>query len=200
MKKFLKIASIVLASILVFLYVCILIAPPIVNKVVDFEKYKKDIQKIVYDNSKLNLNYSDIKLYSTPMLSTGVIIKDIEVTFDDKSTLFKTSQVKGGIALLNLFLLNIKSANCYVENPLVNLEIVDGAQYKIVKIIEDLININNAKAATKPKDENETPKIVQKMINHITISIPEVVINNLELKVLDLQSGNNLKAVSDKVI
>ncbi len=200
MKKFLKIASIVLASILVFLYVCILIAPPIVNKVVDFEKYKKDIQKIVYDNSKLNLNYSDIKLYSTPMLSTGVIIKDIEVTFDDKSTLFKTSQVKGGIALLNLFLLNIKSANCYVENPFVNLEIVDGAQYKIVKIIEDLININNAKAATKPKDENETPKIVQKMINHITISIPEVVINNLELKVLDLQSGNNLKAVSDKVI
>ena len=135
MNKFLKIFLISIASILGVIYIAFLIVPPIFNAFYDLNQHKNDIQKIVKDSAKLNLDYSKIKIYTTPLLSVGAIIENINVTLDDKSSVFSADKIKGGLALPSLFTLTIKTANCDVINPKINLEIVNNEQYKILKVV-----------------------------------------------------------------
>ena len=95
MKKFIKILSITFLSFIGILYLLFLIVPPFIN----LDKYKPQIQQLVKENSKLNLDYSKLQLYTTPLLSAGVILKDINVTFDDNTSILKTDKIKAGIAV-----------------------------------------------------------------------------------------------------
>lgn len=197
MKKFFTIFSISLAIILGLLYLTFLIAPPIFNAVYDLDKHKKDIQKIVKNSAKLNLDYSKIKIYSTPLLSIGAIIEDINVTLDDKSSVFKAQKIKGGIALPSLLTLTIKTAKTEIINPYVNLEILDDKQYKILSIIEDIINENNAKPKAPAAEQNE---LVEKIVKNIKIKIPAIKIVNFEALINDLKTSHNLKLNSEELI
>lgn len=197
MKKIFKIFSIVILTVLCLLYAAFLLIPPIFNKVFDFDKYKSDIQKIAKDSSKLNLDYSKIKIFTTPLLSFGVSIEDIKITLPDNSELFKTPKIKAGIALPSLFTLTVKTSKCSVENPYINLEIKDGKQYKIVNIIEDIINENSA----KPKqEETPAPETVQKIAKIIKIKVPSVKITNFEALVNDIKTNHNLKLKGNELI
>lgn len=197
MNKNLKIFLIVFASIIAFLYIVFLVFPPIFNATFDFEKYKTDIQKIVKDSSKLNLDYSSIKIYTTPFLSAGVIVDDVNVYFDDNSTLLKSSKIKAGIALPSLLTLTVKTAKCDIVNPFINLEIVNDEQYKIVRIVENIINENNA----KPKLElTKQQKFINGIVEKIRIKVPFVKITNFNVLINDLKSNHNLKLNGDKLI
>ena len=197
MKKFLKIFSITILSILALLYVAFLVIPPIFNVVFDLNQYKKDIQKIVKDTTKLNLDYSKIKLYTTPLLSAGVTVEDINITLDDNSTLLKTNKIKGGIALPSLLTLTIKTAKTEVINPFINLEIINDEQYKLISIIENIINENNAKPKAEPTKESEfTNKIIEK----IRIKIPAIKIVNYQAIINDLKTNHNLKLTGEELI
>ncbi len=197
MNKFLKIFLITLASILGIFYVAFLIVPPIFNAAYDLNQHKSDIQKIVKDNAKLNLDYSKIKIYTTPLLSAGAIVENINVTLDDKTSVFSAEKIKGGLALPSLFTLTIKTANCDVINPKINLEIVDDKQYKILKVVEDIINENNAKPKPEPTKETE---LINKIVEKIRIKIPSIKVVNYEALINDLKSNHNLKLAGEKLI
>ena len=197
MNKFLKISLITLTSILSIFYIAFLIVPPIFNMAYDLNQHKSDIQKIVKDSAKLNLDYSKIKIYTTPLLSAGAIVENINVTLDDKSSVFSADKIKGGIALPSLFTLTIKTANCDVINPKINLEIVNNEQYKILKVVEDIINENNAKPKPEPTNESE---LVNKIVEKIRIKIPSIKIANYEALINDLKSNHNLKLTGEKLI
>lgn len=197
MNKFLKISLISLASIIVFFYLAFLIAPPIINATYDLSKYKNDLQKLVKDSAKLNLDYSDIKIYSTPLFSLGVIINDVNITLDDNSTVFTSPKVKAGIALPSLITLTIKTSKCEVVNPFLNLEIVDDEQYKLVQVIENIINENNAKPKPEPTEEQE---LINKITEKIRIKIPSVKFLNYNVLVNDLESKHNLKLTGEELL
>ena len=145
MNKYLKYFGVALASVFLLLYVLFLIVPPFVN----LDGFKGDIKKLTKECTKLNIDYSKLKIYTTPFLSAGVIIEDLNVTLDDNSSVLKTPKAKFGIALPSLLTLTVKTSKSYVENPEVNLEILNDEQYKVVRIIEDIINENNAKPKHK---------------------------------------------------
>lgn len=196
MKKFLKILGIALVSILLLSYIAFLIIPLILNKTLDLEAYKPEIQKLVKENTKLNLDYSKIKFYSTPLLSAGAIIEEPIITFDDGSTLFKSSKIKGGIAIPSLLTLTIKTANCYIENPFINLDIVNSKQYKIVSIIEDIINENIAKPKPETDEENQIP---EDLIQKIKIKVPSIKITNYEVLTTDINTKHFLKLKGEEL-
>ena len=144
MVKFLKITAIFLISLLILLYISFLTVPYFIN----LDKYKDEIQKIFKENTKLNLDYDSLKLYSTPLLSIGATLDNIKISYDDNTHIFETPKVKLGLAIPAILFLEIKTSNCYIENPKINLEVANynnEKQYKIVKIIENIINENNAK-------------------------------------------------------
>ncbi len=190
MKKFFIVSAFVLLGLILALYAAFLIVPPFIK----LDKYKTDIQKLVLDNTKLNLDYSKIKIFTTPFLSLGVKIEDVSIKLPDNSELFKASKIKGGIALPNLLALTVKTSKCYVDDPYINLEIVDDEQYKIIKIVEDIINENNAKPKTAPQEP--LPVDVEK----IKIKIPSIKINNYLAKINDLKSNHNLTLSGEKLV
>lgn len=196
MNKFLKTLLIGLSSIFGFLYVAFLIAPPIFNATYDIDKHKSDIQKIVKESAKLNFDYSKIKIYTTPMLSAGVKIEGLNITLDDKSTLFSADKIKGGIALPSLLTLTIKTSKSEVINPKVNLEIVNNEQYKIVRVLENIINENNAKPKAEPTKESE---FVNKIVKLIRYKAPSIKIVNYEALINDLKTNHELKLTGEKL-
>ncbi len=191
MKKFFKILSLTLVSLIGVLYLVFLVVPPFIN----LEKYRPQIVKLVKDNSKLNLNYSKMQLYTTPLLSAGVILKDVNVTFDDNTSILKTDKIKTGISLPSLFTLTVKTAYTTIDNPLINLEITDGKQYKIVSLIETIINenIKNPKPEKEKSEQDiKNEEIITWVIEHLRIKVPIIKIANYKLDVNDPTTKNNL--------
>lgn len=196
MNKLLRLFLISLASIFAFLYIAFLIAPPIFNATYDINKHKNDIQKIVKESTKLNLDYSKIKIYTTPMLSIGAIIEDLNITLDDESSVLSARKIKGGIALPSLLTLTVKTSKTHIVDPKVNLEIVNNEQYKIVKIIENIINENNAKPKAEPTKETE---FINKIAKLIRCKAPSIKITNYEALINDLNTKHNLKLTGEKL-
>lgn len=195
MKKFFTITAIVIGSIFALLYFAFLTVPYFIN----LDNYKKDIQKIVQDSTKLNLNYSSLKLYSTPFLSFGATIKDLSIKLQDGSEFISAPKIKVGLALPSLLTLTVKTSRCIIENPQINLEIKDSKQYKIVKIIEDIINEANAQKATIQTPQEQLPPLAQKIIEHVRIKVPYIKITNYNLKTIDPKINHSLTLKGDEL-
>ena len=190
MKLFLKILAIIIVSILGLSYLAFLIIPNFIN----LDKYKPLIQKTVLDNSKLNLDYTKLKLYSTPLLSLGIKIENTKISFIDNSELFYSPEIKTGIALPSLLTLTIKTAKTEINNPKLNFDIVDDKEYKIVRLIEDIINqnLNNQKPQTEPLNPFN-----QWVIDNLKIKIPSIKIINYQVLVNDIKNSHNLKLTGE---
>ena len=169
-----------------------MIVPPFIN----LDDYKADIQKLVLDNSKLTLNYDKLKIYTTPLLSIGVIVEGLDIKLPDNSSLISTPKIKAGIALPSLLTLTVKTANCYIDNPNINLEIVNDEQYKIVAIVEELINELNSKPKT-PAAPN--PPIVDEIIKRIRIKVPSIKIVDYSANIVDLKNSHKLTLKGNKI-
>ena len=192
MKLFLKVLAIIIVSILGLSYLAFLIVPNFIN----LDKYKPAIQKMVLDNSKLNLDYSKLKLYSTPLLSLGVKIEDAKITYSDNSELFYSPKIKTGIALPSLLTLTIKTAKTEINNPSITLDIIDDKEYKIVGLVEDIINqnLNNSKTQTEPLSPFN-----QWLADNLKIKIPLINIINYQVLVNDIKNSHNLKLTGENL-
>lgn len=191
MKK-IQIFLISVISFFALLYAAFLALPCFVK----LDSFKPEIQKIVKENAKLNLDYSSLKLYTTPMLSLGVIVENPKVTLGDNSILFSSDKIKGGVVLPSLFTLTVKTSKSEVLNPFINLEIVNDEQYKIVRIVENIINENNAKPKQEVTLEQER---LNKLLSLIRIKVPSVKILNYKVLITDLKTKNNLTLLGDKL-
>ena len=196
MKTFFKISGIILGSILILLYSAFLIVPYFIN----LDNYKADIQQIFKTSTKMNLDYSKISLYSTPLLSFGLNIEDLNIKLDDNSTFLSTPKIKAGLALPSLLTLTVKTSKCYIENPRINLDIVDSRQYKVVSIIEDIINEANAQKALTPAPEEQLPPLAQKIVEKVRIKVPFVKITNYNIITSDPKLNHSLTLKGDELI
>lgn len=192
MKQFFKILAYIVLSIFALSYILFLAIPPFINA----DSYKSDIQKLVKDNSKLNLDYSKLRFYSTPFLSVGFILKDAKLTFEDGSLLASSPKIKGGISVLHLLAFQVKGAKCSIDKPFINLEIENSKQYKVVKLIEDIINENNAKPKAEP-----TPEDIQtaQMVEKIKVFIPNIKISDYKIAVSDPKTSHSLTLLGDRM-
>ena len=68
----------------------------------------------------------------------------------DKSTLFSAENLKTRISLPSLLLLTVKVSCLEINKPFINLEIINDEDFKIVKLVEDLLNAGKEQALEKP--------------------------------------------------
>ena len=200
MKKFFKILGILLCIIFAVLYICFLFVLP--NKI-DITQYKEEIQKIVKEQTNLDLNYTNERFITTPLLEVGFVADDIKVTMPDKSQVVAADKIKGLVSLPHALLLTVRVSKVDIENPVVNAEILkNGEDYKIVKHFEDFLNTKKESTfGEKPVTESkETEEGFHFNPEWIKIVIPNICLNNYKVLVTDLGTGHYLDLHGEKLI
>ena len=162
MKKFLKICGVLALCVVAVLYLGFLF---IVPNVIDLSKYKTDIQQIAAKEAKLNVDFEDLRVYTTPLLKAGVKLDDVSIKMPDETLLFSAKEIKTGISLPSILLLTVNVNDLVVNDPFVNLEIKEGDKFKVMKLVEDIVNTKNLFRLDKKvlqeiiDDENNPEKV-----------------------------------------
>ncbi len=186
MKKFLQILGFVVLGIICAAYLCFLFVLP---NVINLNQYKPLVQDIAKEQANLGVDFGEVKVITTPLLGAGVNIKDIKITLPDGSLLFTAENLKTRVAIPSIFLLTAKVSCFELEKPFVNLEIdKDNVDYKVVKLVENILNSNKEKSLGEEKVVTQTwfnPKWIR-------VKVPCVKLNNYKILVNDLKSGHYL--------
>ena len=190
MKKFIKLLGITLLSLLFVVYLAFLFVFP---NVINLNKYMPDIKKMVAEQANLVLDVNNPKLFTTPFLTIGLSADKVSVKLPDGSELLKTDKSKFGISLPRLVFLTVKVTNAEIQSPSINIDIIDGKEYKIVKVLE---NINKEEA----QDSVQTTQKPAFDINSIKIIIPKIKLTNYQLFINDLSTKNFLKLRGDELL
>lgn len=196
MKKLLKFLGITLISIIVLAYIAIVFVVP---NVIDLNKFKPDLQKIVKEQTNLFIDFENPKITVTPLLSAGVMADNIKINLPDNSDLFKADSIKGRIALPSLLLLTVKVSTAEVVNPIINIDIVDGKAYKVVQVFEEILNKNEETLEQKIEEKTQTAQKPLIDPSSIKILVPAINIYNYIAQINDLKTGNFLKLRGDKL-
>ena len=194
MSRGLKIFLYTLASIFVLFYLCFLFVLP---NVVDLNKYKSDLQNILKEQVGIGINFENAKIITTPLFGIGVKADDISVTLPDNSVLFSADSLKTRVALPSLALLTVKVSCVEVNNPFVNLEIVNGKNYKIITLIEDILNTSKEQKL----EEGVNPENTESWFNPawIRIKVPCITLNNYKVLVKDLKTKHYLNLCGEQI-
>lgn len=193
MKTFFKVLGFIVLAFIVLGYLAFLFVLP---KKVDLNIYKQEIQKIAFEQAHLNIDFQNVQIYTTPILEAGVKIKGLNVKLPDNSELLTTEEAKAKISLPNLLLLTVRVSEIAVKNPQINIDIAeDGSQYKIMSVVQNIINEQKSKQETKPVETSTA------FFNPawIKIKVPNINVYNYSVKINDLQTGHYLALSGEKL-
>ena len=198
MKTFLKYLGFTILGAIVLAYAGFLFVLP---NVIDLNQYTPEIQKLAKEQAKLNVNFENVKIVTTPLLGAGIKAENISVKLPDNSVLFSADKIKTRISLPSLLLLTVKVSCLEVEKPFVNLEIINDENFKVVKLVEDLLN------AGKEQKLEEGRQTVQAEAEGfkfnpawIRIKVPAVKLNNYRVLVNDLKSKHYLDLKGEQLV
>ena len=94
----------------------------VLPNVIDLNKYKTEVQNLIKEQTKLNIDFQNPKIITTPLLGAGVKADNITIKLPDDSILFSADSIKTRIALPSLFLLTVKVSCLDVEKPFINVQ------------------------------------------------------------------------------
>ena len=186
MKKFWIIFGSFVCVVLFIAYLCFLFVLP---RAVDLNQYKPMVQKLVKEQIPLNVDFSNAKITTTPLLSAGIKADNLSIKFEDGTTLFSADNAKFRVSLPSLLLLTVKVSTAELNNPKLNFTIVDGKQFKILMLVEQLLQKQEENITEDKAVVTETPFDT----SIIRIKVPNVKINNYDIKISDTKSEHNLE-------
>ena len=193
MSKFWKIFGFSILGVFAAIYFCFLFVLP---NVIDLNQYKPLVQDLAKEQAKLNVDFENAKVITTPFLGAGVKIDNISVKLPDDSLLFSADSIKTRIALPSIFLLTAKVSCFEVEKPLINLEIAqDNVDYKVIKLVENILNEQKEKTLGEEVEEEN------RWFNPawIRIKVPCIKLNNYKVLITDLNSKHYLDLHGDEL-
>ena len=153
----------------------------VLPNVIDINKYKQDIQAIVKEQAKLDLDFEQIKVITTPLLGAGVKIDNVKILLPDGSKLFSADGIKTRVSLPSLLLMTVKVSCLQIDNPVLNLDVAeDNSDYKVVKLVEDILNEQKEKSLGVEEIEETGFKFNPAWIR---IKVPNVKLHNYKVLV-----------------
>lgn len=158
----------------------------------DLNKFKPDLQKIVKEQTSLNLDFQNAKVITTPLLGIGIKADDISIKLPDESILFSADNIKTRVAIPSIFLLTAKVSCLEINKPFINLEIADNEDYKIVKIVENILNAGKEQELEKAPTVIEEEKGFKFNPAWIRIKVSNVNFYNYKILVNDLTTKHYL--------
>jgi len=192
-KKILIILACIVGSLIVLGYLTFLFVLP---NIIDLNQYKPLIQEAVKAQIPLNLDFKNAKISVTPMLSAGVKIDDISVKFEDGTTLFSADDATVRVALPSLLVLTVKMPTVEINNPKLNFTIVNGKQFKILTLVEQILQNQEENIVAK---DTQTAQEVPINPSLIRIKIPNIKLNNYDVLITDEKSGHKLELKGEQL-
>ena len=183
MKKYI-IAGISVVFVIAALYTAFLFVLP---NAVNLNNYKKDIQKIVFDAAKINIDAENIKIVTTPNLAAGVKISGLNAAYPDGEKIASADGVLIRIKLVPLLFKTLELDAVALKNPSVEIGMTEG-EFDIIKYLEKEIPASETdeKAASMPV------KISEKM--------PKIVVDGYNVLLKDTKSGNSIKVSGSQCV
>lgn len=171
----------------------------VVPHAIKADKYLPQVKQVLKENTDLNIEVDDIKVYTTPLLEAGLKIEKPYITLPDGSWLFYSKKIKAKVFLPSLLWFDVRVTEVNIDEPWINLPIENNEQFKVVRTYENLINrIRKDKLAhpekyAKAEETTNSPIDLSK----IKINLDKIKLNNLVAVINDNQSklslgGNNL--------
>ena len=182
MKKFWIYFGGTVAALLILVYLAFLFYLP---RAIDLNTYLPQIEKIVKDQADIDLSIENPKIITNPLLQAGIKTGRIQAKLPDGSTVLDTEGIKLRVSLPNLLWLTVKVSCAEIYSPKINLEIIDGEQFKAVRLVEDILN----------KKKNEPQKEVPPSTfnpERIKIKVPNAKISDYSVLANDLKTGHKL--------
>ena len=174
-----KIAGISVISVIVILYAVFLFVLP---NAVNLNNYKEDIQKIVKDSAKLDIDAKNIKLVTTPKLAAGVEIDGLTVGYPGGEKIVSADNALVRVKLLPFLWKTLQLDTVSAKNPVVNLNITNGTNLEIVEYLEKAM----------PVQEQQTEAATGMPVK-ISPKLPVISVNSYDLTLKDKPSGNSIK-------
>lgn len=195
MKKFFKVFGFCVLGLVVLAYLSFLFILP---NAIDINKFKPDVQQLVKEQANLDINFENAKIITTPLLGAGIKAENIIIKLPDDSVLFSADSLKTRVALPSALLLTVKVSCLEINNPFINLEILNDKQYKVVSLIENILN--GEKEQRLDSGENpENPENGWFNPAWIRIKVPNIVLNNYLVLVNDLKSKHTLRLKGEQL-
>ena len=179
MKKFLKIAGILVITLIIVFYLSFLFILP---RAVDLNKFKPELQKLVKEQTNLILDFDNPQITVTPLLSAGVKADNLSIKLPDESDFVSADSFTGRIALPSLLFLTVKVSTAVIDNPVINIDVIDNKAFKAVKAYEEILDLKEENIEQTIQSEQK-PVIDPALIK---ILVPKVQINNYIVNVNDL--------------
>ncbi len=191
MKKFLFWLIGIIVTILLFAYLAFLFYLP---KAVDLNTYLPMLQKIVKEQAQADLIIENPQIVTTPHLQAGFKTDKIELKLPDGSVLLSADGFKVRISLPQLLLLTVKVTCAELTSPKINLEIQNGEQFKVVQLVEDIMNKQKDKPPVETPEQtfNFDPSLIK-------IKVPNLKLTNYNAVINDLKSGHRLTLHGDEL-
>ena len=163
MKKF-KIVGVTILSLLLIIYIAFFI---IIPNLVNLNKYKPSIQKIVSDSAALNIDYDDMHLYATPNFSLKILLKNLKIKYPKGNEIINLDKAETTIPLFPIFAKTLRISSVNLNGISLSLNIDEKGHYDLEKYIIEQINKNKEKETSAVKQlpikySPEMPKITLK--------------------------------------
>jgi hypothetical protein len=196
MNKFCKVIGYTALGAVSLAYLSFLFVLP---NAIDLNQYKPEAQKLAKEQANLDVNFENLKIITTPLLGVGVKADDISIKLPDGSVLFSADNFKTRISLPSLALLTVKVSCLEVNNPYVNLEIQDNKQFKVVQLVEDLLNQGKEQKLEQGEEEEKVTEESWFDPSWIRIKVPNITLNNYKVLVNDLKNKHYLDLHGEKL-
>lgn len=173
-KAFIAFFSVIIAAYAAFL----LILPNAIN----LNSYKRDIQKLVFDNAKLDFDFQEIKIVTTPGLKAGVRVKGAKLSYPNKQPLASVSNAEVKISLIPLIFKTVRVSDITVEKPELFLVYTEDGQIDVAKYVTENLE----------KQQTTTDTAAAELPVRISDRLPVVTVKDLTLSLKDEKTSDAL--------
>lgn len=184
MKNFFLSLVAIIVTVLLFAYFAFLFYLP---KAVNLNTYLPMLQQIAKEQADVDLLVENPEIITTVNLQAGIKTGKIIVKLPDGSVLVSADGLKTRISLPSLLLMTVKVTCAELTSPKINLEIQNGEQFKVVQLVEDIMN---RQKNTPPVETSE--KAISVDPSFIKIKVPNLKLTNYNAVIDDLKSGHKL--------
>ncbi|MBS4760066.1 MAG: AsmA family protein [Clostridium sp.] len=185
LSKYKTVFGIVLFLIFILYVAFLFILPNTLN----LNSYKKDIQKIIFDSSKIIFDADNMKIVTTPDLKAGVKISGLKILYPDNKEIFLSKSTEVKISLLPLIFKTLRISDITVDSPQLKLIYLKNCQLDLV----DYLNKNLLSSADTQTASQELPLKISK-------KLPVVSVKNYNILLLDEKTGNKLSAYGSNFV